>query len=44
VRDVNLFQGALVGLACGDAIGTTLEFKPRGSFLPVTDMVGWRAV
>ena len=34
------FQGTLVGLACGDAIGTTLEFKPRGSFFPVTDMVG----
>jgi len=33
-------QGALVGLACGDAVGTTLEFKPRGSFTPITDMVG----
>lgn len=32
--------GALVGLACGDAVGTTVEFKPRGSFEPVTDMVG----
>jgi ADP-ribosyl-[dinitrogen reductase] hydrolase len=34
------FRGALVGLAAGDAVGTTVEFKPRGSFPPVTDMVG----
>lgn len=32
--------GALVGLAVGDAIGTTVEFRPRGSFPTVTDMVG----
>jgi ADP-ribosylglycohydrolase len=24
----------------GDAVGTTVEFKPPGSFAPVTDMVG----
>lgn len=34
------YQGCLVGLACGDAVGTTVEFSPRGSFAPVTDMVG----
>jgi ADP-ribosyl-[dinitrogen reductase] hydrolase len=34
------FRGCLLGLAVGDAVGTTVEFKPRGSFLPVTDMVG----
>lgn len=34
------FQGCLLGLACGDAVGTTVEFKPRGTFAPVTDMVG----
>jgi ADP-ribosyl-[dinitrogen reductase] hydrolase len=34
------FAGCLLGLACGDAVGTTVEFKPRGSFQPVTDMVG----
>ena len=34
------FRGCLLGLACGDAVGTTLEFKPRGSFTPITDMVG----
>lgn len=33
-------EGALVGLAVGDAVGTTLEFKPRGTFIPVTDMSG----
>lgn len=36
----NRYRGALLGLACGDAVGTTLEFKPRGSFEPLTDMVG----
>ena len=30
----------LVGLAVGDALGTTLEFKRPGSFEPITDMVG----
>ena len=34
------FLGCLLGLAVGDAIGTTLEFKPRGSFRPITDMTG----
>lgn len=34
------FRGALLGLAAGDAVGTTLEFKPPGSFMPITDMIG----
>jgi ADP-ribosylglycohydrolase len=34
------YQGALLGLAAGDALGTTLEFRPPGTFEPVTDMVG----
>ncbi|WP_437880379.1 ADP-ribosylglycohydrolase family protein [Pseudomonas sp. LRF_L74] len=34
------YQGCLLGLACGDAVGTTVEFRPRGSFTPVTDMLG----
>lgn len=33
-------QGALLGLAVGDAVGTTLEFQARTSFEPITDMVG----
>lgn len=36
----NRFHGCLLGLAAGDAIGTTVEFKSRGSFSPVADMVG----
>jgi ADP-ribosyl-[dinitrogen reductase] hydrolase len=36
----NRFRGCLLGLAVGDAVGTTVEFKPRGTFSPVTDMVG----
>lgn len=32
--------GALVGLAVGDALGTTVEFQPPGSFAPLTDMIG----
>ena len=34
------YVGAMLGLACGDAIGTTVEFSARGSFAPVTDMTG----
>jgi ADP-ribosyl-[dinitrogen reductase] hydrolase len=33
-------RGALLGLATGDAVGTTVEFMRPGSFEPVTDMVG----
>jgi len=36
----NRYKGCLLGLACGDAVGTAVEFKPRGSFPPVTDMIG----
>ncbi len=32
--------GALLGLAVGDAIGTTLEFKARDTYPKLTDMVG----
>ena len=33
-------MGSLLGLAVGDALGTTVEFQARDSFSPVTDMVG----
>src|SRR5437660_8300431 len=33
-------RGALVGTACGDALGTTVEFAPPGTFSPLEDMVG----
>ena len=34
------FRGCLLGLAVGDAVGTTVEFRPRGSFEPLADMIG----
>lgn len=34
------YRGALLGLACGDAVGTSVEFLRRGSFAPLTDMIG----
>ena len=38
--ELNKALGFFIGLACGDAVGTTVEFKERGSFPPLTDMVG----
>jgi ADP-ribosylglycohydrolase len=40
VTNIGRFRGCLLGLACGDAVGTTVEFRPPGSFQPVTDMLG----
>ena len=34
------YQGCLTGLAVGDAVGTTVEFRPPGTFERVSDMVG----
>src|SRR5438067_2087572 len=34
------FRGCLLGLATGDAVGTPAEFGERGSFEPLSDMVG----
>jgi ADP-ribosyl-[dinitrogen reductase] hydrolase len=34
------FRGSLLGLATGDALGTTLEFTTPGSFSSIYDMVG----
>ena len=34
------FRGCQLGLAAGDASGTTLEFRPPGSFEPIDDVVG----
>jgi len=39
-NELNRAAGALLGLAAGDAVGTTVEFLPRGGFPPVTDMIG----
>ena len=38
--DRDRFRGALVGLAVGDALGTTLEFRRPGTFEPISDMTG----
>jgi ADP-ribosyl-[dinitrogen reductase] hydrolase len=46
VKDIEIikkqerYRGCLTGLAVGDALGTTLEFKRPGSFKPIKDMVG----
>jgi ADP-ribosyl-[dinitrogen reductase] hydrolase len=34
------FRGCLLGLAAGDALGTTVEFMPRGSFESLKDIIG----
>jgi ADP-ribosyl-[dinitrogen reductase] hydrolase len=34
------YRGCLLGLAAGDALGTTVEFTTPGSFAPLTDLVG----
>ena len=34
------YRGCFLGLACGDAVGTSVEFSPRDTFPPVIDMVG----
>lgn len=37
---LDTYGGCLLGLAVGDALGTTLESKKRGSFEPLKDIVG----
>jgi len=37
---IDRYKGALIGLAVGDALGTTLEFSLPGTFTPITNMVG----
>ena len=34
------YKGCLLGLAVGDALGTTLEFKRPDTFTPIADMLG----
>lgn len=40
MTDLDRAVGCLLGLACGDAVGTTLEFRRPGTFEPIEDMVG----
>lgn len=37
---IERYRGSLLGLAAGDALGTTLEFQRPGSFTPIEDIVG----
>ena len=37
---IDRYQGALLGLAVGDALGTPLEFRAKGSFEPIDDVLG----
>lgn len=39
-RRLDRYRGALLGLAVGDALGTTLEFTSPGRFTPISDMIG----
>ncbi len=39
-KTLDRYLGCLMGLAVGDAVGTTLEFKAPGTFTPIDDMVG----
>jgi ADP-ribosyl-[dinitrogen reductase] hydrolase len=40
METIERYRGSLLGLAAGDALGTTLEFQRPGSFVPVDDIVG----
>ncbi len=40
ISPLDRYLGCLFGLAVGDALGTTLEFKSPGSFTPIDDIVG----
>jgi ADP-ribosyl-[dinitrogen reductase] hydrolase len=38
--NIEFAKGTLLGLACGDALGTTLEFRRRDTFARHTEMTG----
>ncbi|WP_332969968.1 MULTISPECIES: ADP-ribosylglycohydrolase family protein [unclassified Microcoleus] len=40
MQQIELYRGSFLGLAVGDALGTTLEFHRPGTFEPINDMVG----
>ncbi|WP_338833973.1 ADP-ribosylarginine hydrolase Tri1 [Moorella humiferrea] len=40
IDPIQRYRGSLLGLAVGDALGVTLEFKAPGTFKPINDMVG----
>lgn len=40
INRLDRYQGCLLGLAVGDAVGASIEFMKRGTFTPVTDLTG----
>ncbi|XZN88887.1 MAG: ADP-ribosylglycohydrolase family protein [Microcoleus sp.] len=40
MQQIERYRGSLLGLAIGDALGTTLEFTRPGTFTPINDMIG----
>ncbi len=40
MNSLSRYRGCLLGLAVGDALGTTLEFSPPGTFTPINDLIG----
>ncbi len=36
----NRYLGCVLGLACGDAMGATLQFRKPGQFTPIGDLIG----
>ncbi len=40
IKDLERFQGSLFGLAIGDALGASIEFKPPGTFIPIKTFEG----
>jgi ADP-ribosylglycohydrolase len=40
IQSADRHHGALLGLAAGDALGTTLEFTRKGDVEPINDMIG----
>ncbi|OGP64050.1 MAG: ADP-ribosylglycohydrolase [Deltaproteobacteria bacterium RBG_13_47_9] len=40
MKQIERYRGSLLGLAVGDALGTTLEFKAPGTFAPIKDIIG----
>lgn len=40
MQQIERYRDSLLGLAVGDALGTTLEFCRPGTFTPINDMIG----
>jgi ADP-ribosylglycohydrolase len=40
MKAIDRYRGSLLGLAAGDALGTTLEFRSPGTFTNIDDIVG----